>query len=114
MTDIKDQIDHYESIILQAQEELRNLKSLCSHKTYFIGWWSERVGRQDPARICQTCHSNAGQPSQKEINEFMAHEKDNQLKFLIETYGQDTGQTIFDSLPDSDHWSKPLENENEP
>ena len=113
MIDIQDQIEHYESIILQAEEELRNLKSQCSHQSYFVGWWSDRPGSTWPAKICQVCHSNAGLPSQAEINEFMAHEKDNQLKFLIDTYGQETGQTIFDSLPDSDHWSKPLETENE-
>ena len=44
-------------IIRKAEAELANIRSVCLHTSWFVGFWSWRPGSDHPSRICNECQN---------------------------------------------------------
>lgn len=95
MSDIKDQINHFETIKAEAQVEIDKLEKLCQHQNYSIAWWMNRPGSTYPAKICDFCHSNIGAPTEKEKLTFELDEQKRQIQFLKDTYGEKEAKRLM-------------------
>ena len=81
---IKLRVNELENIIADAQAELNQIKKQCVHPSYYIGWYSWRMGDMSVSRICATCQSQLPGLTEKEKKDFYFKEnKRNQETFKI-------------------------------
>jgi len=100
--------DELYEVIRVANAELEQIRKACDHIGYHVGWYSWRLGSMEPRRICDVCHADIAEPSQLEINQFMAQEKLQRRKFLVDTYGPEQADVFEKEAPIFDLWTKEL------
>lgn len=49
---------------------IEELRRMCEHPGYRVGWYSWRVGAQAPKRLCNDCDHVMGEPSAEELKAF--------------------------------------------
>jgi len=62
--------------IEKLNEELKELRSNCTHSEYTIGLFSWRSGNTDTKRICYHCKTPIGNPTQRELIDYQSNNKD--------------------------------------
>lgn len=64
-------VEELRHIISECQEEINELKSLCLHEKYEVGYYSWRIGSMDLRRICSYCKEVLGEhPSTLEQTDY--------------------------------------------
>lgn len=74
--DTRKRVDEIYDTIKSLQEELDNLRDICSHDDYHIGYFSWRPGNMDISKICDHCNKNLGHASKEESDNFLKEEEE--------------------------------------
>ena len=53
-----------------AQRDFDKLRSGCSHPSYYVGWYSWRVGNREPRRLCTECDATIEGITEAEAHKF--------------------------------------------
>ena len=72
--DTRKRVDEIYDTIKSLQKELDDLRNICSHEDYNVGYFSWRPGNMDVVKICSHCSKNIGPASKEESGEFLKNE----------------------------------------